>query len=65
LAESGNQSRALAVLDEAHRRFPDDRDLLVALVALARQAGDVARALQYAQSLAVIDNAGGANERPR
>jgi Flp pilus assembly protein TadD len=41
-------------LKQAVVRHPNDRDILAALVAFARDAGDIAGALGYAEQLARI-----------
>lgn len=52
---SGGQSRqALATLETNHRRHPSDRDTLLALVSLNREAGHHEAALNYARELAVL-----------
>jgi len=47
----------MAVLDEAHRPHPIDRDVLMALVSTARDTGDFATALRRARELAALDPA--------
>lgn len=44
----------LAVLKEALKRHPRDRDILSALVSFSRTAGDAGAALGYAERLAVL-----------
>jgi hypothetical protein len=41
---------AVAVLDDAHRQHPTDRDVLMALVSIARDTGHFATALRHARS---------------
>jgi tetratricopeptide (TPR) repeat protein len=50
----GEIDRALSVLDAAHRRFPTDRELLVALMTMSRDRGDRAGASRYALRLAEL-----------
>ncbi len=54
LHSTGDPAGALAVLEEAHRRRPADREVLGALVSLARERGDVQRALRHAETLAAL-----------
>ncbi len=51
---SGDVEGALRVLDQAHERFPSDRDILLALVSFARDAGNGNRALDYARRLLAL-----------
>jgi Flp pilus assembly protein TadD len=43
------------VLAETHKQHPADRDVLVALIAGARVAGDVPKALSYTRELAQLN----------
>jgi Flp pilus assembly protein TadD len=52
LNSTGDARGALAVLEQAHRRRPANRDLLSALVSIAREKGDLATALRHADTLA-------------
>ena len=45
----------MAVLDEAHRQHPTDRDVLMALVSIARDTGDFGTALRHALELLTLD----------
>jgi tetratricopeptide (TPR) repeat protein len=54
LHSAGEIDRALSVLDSAHRRFPTDREILVALVTMSRDRGDRAGASRYARRLAEL-----------
>jgi Flp pilus assembly protein TadD len=54
LHSAGRASDAIAVLREAVARHPDDRDVLQALIAFNREAGDIGAALDYAERLAGI-----------
>lgn len=51
LHESGDRRKALALLEENHRRHPADRDTLVALVSYHREAGDVQKAALFERTL--------------
>jgi predicted CXXCH cytochrome family protein len=53
----GASGQAMAVLDEAHRQHSTDRDLLMALVSIARDTGDLGTALRYARELVTLDPA--------
>jgi len=55
LNSSGAAGQALALLEEAHQRHPADRDVLAALVSIARGNGDVAAALRHARELLSLD----------
>jgi predicted CXXCH cytochrome family protein len=57
LNSTGASGQAMAVLDEAHRQHPTDRDVLMALVSIARDTGDLATALRHARELAALDPA--------
>jgi len=57
LNSTGASGQAMAVLDEAHRQHPTDRDVLMALVSIARDTGDFATALRHARELAALDPA--------
>ena len=52
LSSGGDMDKALAVLRRAHAAAPLDRDVLLGLVSLSRDQGDVAAALRYANELA-------------
>ena len=58
----GRRPEALAVLEDAQRRFTGDRDILLALMQLAAQSGDVAAAQRWANQLHSLD--GGAGRQP-
>jgi len=51
LHSTGQTDRALSVLDSGHDRHPGDRDLLVALVTINRDAGRIDAAIAYAERL--------------
>jgi Flp pilus assembly protein TadD len=57
LNSTGASGQAMTVLDEAHRQHPADRDVLMALVSIARDTGDFATALRHARELAALDPA--------
>ena len=57
LNSTGAPAEAMALLDGAHRQHPTDRDLLTALVSIARDTGDFATALRHARELATLDPA--------
>jgi Flp pilus assembly protein TadD len=57
LNSTGASRQAMAVLDEVHRQHPTDRDVLMALVSIARDTGDFATALRHARELAALDPA--------
>ena len=52
LHDAGDRARATAVLEEAHRRRPANREVLVALVTYLRETGNAPAALRYATALA-------------
>ena len=54
LNSGGASGPAMAVLERAHRQHPADRDVLVALITIARDKGDAAMALRYAHELAAL-----------
>jgi predicted CXXCH cytochrome family protein len=54
LSSTGATDQSRTLLAEIHRQHPADRDVLVALIAGARNAGDVAMALSYAHELAEL-----------
>ncbi len=51
LNSNGETDRALAVLDEAHARHPYDPDLLLALITIHRDRGEMEAAVEYATKL--------------
>jgi Flp pilus assembly protein TadD len=57
LNSTGASGQAVAVSDEAHRQHPTDRDVLMALVSIARDTGDFGTALRYARELVTHDPA--------
>jgi len=54
LHSTGQTARALQTLATAHATRPDDRDLLVALATISRDAGDRDGARRYADELATL-----------
>jgi len=55
LNSSGAAGEALALLEQTHRQHPADRDILMALVSMARDNGDFAAALRHARELLTLD----------
>jgi len=55
LHSAGEEERALAVLEAAHRRHPGDRSLLTGLVTIERDAGNLEAALAYAEALVALN----------
>jgi predicted CXXCH cytochrome family protein len=51
---TGAHGQALNLLETAHKRHPSDRDVLLALVSISRDAGDLAGALAHARELAAL-----------
>jgi Tfp pilus assembly protein PilF len=51
---AGNSAEAMTLLERAHQQSPTDRDVLVALVSIARARGDQASALRAARELAKL-----------
>jgi predicted CXXCH cytochrome family protein len=51
---AGKREQALAMLRSAHKRHPNDLDILGALLALSRETGDRQAALGYAKQLAEL-----------
>ena len=54
LNSTGAVAQAMALLERTHRQHPTDTDVLVALVSIARDNGDLATALRYARELAAL-----------
>ena len=54
LQSTGNVPGALEVLSTAHERHPEDRDLLIALITMHRDAGLRELALEFARKFAEI-----------
>jgi predicted CXXCH cytochrome family protein len=57
LNSSGAAGEALALLEQTHRQHPADRNVLMALVSIARDNGDFAAALRHARALLTLDPA--------
>jgi cytochrome c-type biogenesis protein CcmH/NrfG len=57
LTSSGSPAEASAMLEVAHQQHPTDRDILMALVSIARDTGNFAAALQYAREMVTLDPA--------
>jgi cytochrome c-type biogenesis protein CcmH/NrfG len=55
LNSSGKVPEASALLEQAHQQHPADRDVLMALVSIARDQGVFAAALGHARELLVLD----------
>lgn len=53
----GDGASAMELLEASHKRHPADRDTLTALVSIAREQGDIAKALDHARELATLDPA--------
>jgi predicted Zn-dependent protease len=51
---TGDPTRAIAVIEEAHRQRPADRDVLSALVTYLQERGDSKATLRYAEQLVVL-----------
>ena len=57
LNSTGAVAEAMALLERAHQQHPADRDVLMALVSIARDQGDFATALLHARELVSLDPA--------
>ena len=55
LNSSGAAGEAMALLEQTLRQHPADRDVLMALVSMARDSGNFSTALRYARKLATLD----------
>jgi len=55
LNSTGAPGEALALLERTHRRYPANRDVLLALVSTSQEKGDPVAALSYARELAALD----------
>jgi Flp pilus assembly protein TadD len=55
LDSTGVAGQALVILEEAHQRHPGYRNILMALVSIARDKGDFAAALRHARELLTLD----------
>ncbi|CAH2602785.1 Tetratricopeptide repeat protein [Rhodovastum atsumiense] len=54
LHAAGDRAAAIAVLEQAQQAHPSDRDLLIGLVTIARDGGDLATARRYARLLRAL-----------
>ena len=45
----------MTLLERAHHQHPTDREILMALVSIARDTGDFVVALQHARELGALD----------
>ncbi|HEY1411293.1 MAG TPA: multiheme c-type cytochrome [Rhodopila sp.] len=54
LNSTGQAAQARALLNQIHQQQPADRDVLLALISMARDAGDVSTALLHARELATL-----------
>jgi predicted CXXCH cytochrome family protein len=54
LNSTGAPAEAVALLERVHRQHPTDRDVLLALVSIARDANDVPTALRHARELLML-----------
>jgi predicted CXXCH cytochrome family protein len=55
LNSTGSVAEAAALLERTHKQHPADRDVLVTLIALERDTGDLAAALAHAQEMATLE----------
>jgi Flp pilus assembly protein TadD len=55
LNSTGAHADAMALLEKAHQRHPSDRNIMLALVSIARDNGDLATALLRARELVILD----------
>ena len=54
LNSTGTPAEARALLERVHQQHPTDRDVLLALVLMARDANDVSTALRHARELLML-----------
>ncbi len=54
LNAAGQRQRALEALERAHARFPEDREILIAVVSLHRDGGSLPEAVPYLRRLAEL-----------
>ena len=54
LNSTGAPAEAMALLERVHQQHPTDRDVLLALVSMARDANDVPTALRHARELLML-----------
>jgi len=55
LNSRGAPADAMALLERAHHQHPTDREILMALVSIARDTGNFAVALRHARELGALD----------
>jgi tetratricopeptide (TPR) repeat protein len=55
LNSTGAHAEAMALLERARQQHPTNRDVLMALVSIARDTGDFALALRHARELVTLD----------
>jgi predicted CXXCH cytochrome family protein len=55
LNSTGSPAEAKAILQRAHKQHPTDRKILLGLIPLERDSGDVTAALTHAQELVVLE----------
>jgi Tfp pilus assembly protein PilF len=55
LNSSGSAAEAMALLERTHKQHPTDKNVLVTLITLERDRGDVAAALRHAQELDALE----------
>ena len=51
LNSSGHTDQAIAILEQAHRRYPADRQMLIGLIAFERDRANLPSAIAYARQL--------------
>ena len=57
LNSAGAHGDATALLEKTHQQYPTDRDVLLALVSIERDSGEVATALAHARELVALNPA--------
>jgi Flp pilus assembly protein TadD len=55
LNSTGAHAEATALLERTHRQHPADRDVIAALVSIAKERGDFGAALSHARELAALE----------
>jgi predicted CXXCH cytochrome family protein len=55
LSSTGSAAEAMALLERTHKQHPTDRDVLVTLITLERDGGNLTAALTHAQELAALE----------
>ena len=56
LNSTGSAAEATALLERTHNQHPTDKDVLVTLITLERDRGDLAAALTHAQELGALES---------